>query len=109
MERSYLGEFEELVLLAAAVLEGNAYGLTIVSELTQRTNRNISLSGVHVALYRLEDKGLLKSELGGATASRGGRRKRFFLITSPGRQVLDSIRQVRNELYDAIPGTSLAS
>jgi PadR family transcriptional regulator PadR len=109
MERSYLGEFEELVLLAAAVLEGNAYGLNIVSELKDRTSRSISLSGVHVALYRLEEKGLLSSELGGATASRGGRRKRMFRITASGRQILDNIRQVRNELYNAIPGVTLAS
>ncbi|WAC14886.1 PadR family transcriptional regulator [Dyadobacter pollutisoli] len=108
MERSYLGEFEELVLLATAVLEDGAYGLTIVSELKQRTNRSISLSGVHVALYRLEEKGLLSSELGGATASRGGRRKRMFRVTASGQQTLDNIRQVRNELYDAIPGISLS-
>ena len=107
MGRSYLGEFEELVLLTVAVLE-NAYGLTIVSELNERTSRTISLSGVHIALYRLEEKGLLISELGGATASRGGRRKRIFSITAAGRQALADINQIRNELFNAIPSlTSL--
>lgn len=106
MGRSYLGEFEELVLLTVAVLE-NAYGLTIVAELKERTDRTISLSGVHIALYRLEEKGLLRSELGGATASRGGRRKRLFAITASGRQTLKDINEVRNELYNSIPDTDV--
>lgn len=106
MGRSYLGEFEELVLLTVAVLEGQAYGVTIAAELKQRTSRSISLSGVHIALYRLEEKGFVRSELGGATAARGGRRKRLFVITSAGKQTLTYIRTVRNELWNAIPKPS---
>jgi PadR family transcriptional regulator, regulatory protein PadR len=108
MGRAYLGEFEELVLLTVAVLEGDAYGVTIAAELKQRTNRIANLSGVHVALYRLEEKGFVRSELGGATASRGGRRKRLFTITAAGKQTLDEIRQVRNELWSSIPNPSLS-
>lgn len=107
MSRTYLGEFEELVLLTVAILNGSAYGLTIAEELKQRTNRSINLSGVHVALYRLEDKGFVKSELGGATAARGGRRKRLFLITAYGKRTLDEMRQVRNNLWEAIPNLAL--
>ncbi|MFD2573029.1 PadR family transcriptional regulator [Spirosoma soli] len=106
MGRSYLGEFEELVLLAVAVLEGQAYGVTIATELKQRTSRTISLSGVHIALYRLEEKGFVRSELGGATAARGGRRKRLFTITAAGKQTLGEMREVRNELWNAIPKPS---
>jgi len=106
MARSYLGEFEELVLLTVAVLEGQAYGVTIGAELKRRTSRTISLSGVHIALYRLEEKGFVRSELGGATAARGGRRKRLFVITSAGKQTLADMRQVRNELWNAIPNPS---
>ncbi|MFN8348360.1 MAG: helix-turn-helix transcriptional regulator [Spirosomataceae bacterium] len=109
MGRSYLGEFEELVLLSVAVLEGTAYGVTIAAELKQRTNnRLISLSGVHIALYRLEEKGFVVSELGGATSERGGRRKRFFRITALGKRTLAEMRQIRNELWDAIPNPSLS-
>ncbi len=57
MGRPYLGEFEELVLLTVAVLEGGAYGVSIASELRDRTTRSFSLSSVHIALYRLEEKG----------------------------------------------------
>jgi predicted transcriptional regulator len=78
MSRTYLGEFEELVLLAVALLEQQptgAYGVTIADELQQRTYRTTSVTGVHVVLYRLEEKGLVSSVLGGATLARGGRRK----------------------------------
>ncbi|AKD56458.1 PadR family transcriptional regulator [Spirosoma radiotolerans] len=107
MNRAYLGEFEELVLLTVAVLEGQAYGVTVAGELKQRTSRIISLSGVHIALYRLEEKGFLLSELGGATNERGGRRKRFFTVTAAGKQTLREMRDVRNQLWDSIPTTSL--
>ncbi|CCH52417.1 transcriptional regulator, PadR-like family [Fibrisoma limi BUZ 3] len=106
MGRPYLGEFEELVLLTVAILEGQAYGVTIAAELKQRTSRTISLSGVHIALYRLEEKGFVRSELGGATAARGGRRKRLFTITAAGKQTLSDMREVRNELWNAIPNPS---
>jgi PadR family transcriptional regulator, regulatory protein PadR len=106
MGRAYLGEFEELVLLTVAVLDGGAYGVTIAAELKRRTDRTISLSGVHIALYRLEEKGFVCSEIGGATAARGGRRKRFFAVTAAGKQTLNDLRQVRNELWDSIPNPS---
>ena len=108
MGRAYLGEFEELVLLTVAVLEGEAYGVTVAAELKQRTERTISLSGVHIALYRLEEKGFVSSELGGATAARGGRRKRLFTITALGKRTLGEMRAVRNELWNAIPNPSLS-
>ncbi|MGA0555699.1 PadR family transcriptional regulator [Larkinella sp. VNQ87] len=106
MGRAYLGEFEELVLLTVAVLAGGAYGVPIATELKQRTQRTISLSAVHIALYRLEAKGFVTSSLGGATAARGGRRKRLFTITAVGKQTLDDMRQVRNELWESIPNPS---
>jgi DNA-binding PadR family transcriptional regulator len=108
MGRPYLGEFEELVLLTVAVLDGGAYGVTIAAELKKRTDRTISLSGVHIALYRLEEKGFVKSELGGATTERGGRRKRLFSITAMGKRTVDEMRQVRNELWSAIPKLSFS-
>lgn len=102
MGRSYLGEFEELVLLAVTVLNTGAYGVSIAEELRQRANRTISLSAVHIALYRLEEKGYVTSEMGGATSSRGGRRKRLFSVTTAGREMLAEIQQVRNQFWNAI-------
>ncbi len=108
MGRPYLGEFEELVLLTVAVLAGQAYGVRIASELRQRTTRSISLSSVHIALYRLEEKGFVQSRLAGATHARGGRRKRLFNITAAGQNTLAEIRQLRDELWNAMPKPALS-
>ena len=103
MNRGYLGEFEELVLLTVAVMNGEAYGAAIVQEIKQRTPRAVQLSAVHVALYRLEEKGLVASRMGGATTERGGRRKRLFATTPAGYRILTELRQVREELWQLIP------
>lgn len=105
MGRSYLGEFEELVLLAVMVVNNGAYGVAVAEELRERANRTISLSAVHIALYRLEEKGYVTSEMGGATLSRGGRRKRLFTVTAAGRQILAEIQEVRSQFWNAITST----
>lgn len=103
MGHLYLGEFEELMLTMVGVLKEEAYGNAIVAEAKSQLDRKINLSAVHVTLYRLEDKGLLKSFMGGATNERGGRRKRYFEITSAGIKVLQSIQEQRLKLWKLIP------
>lgn len=103
MGRSYLGEFEELVLLTVASMPEEAYGAAITQGIQQKTGRMVVLSGVHVALYRLEEKGLVTSFVGGATQERGGRRKRLFKITATGVNILSEMRQTREELWQLIP------
>lgn len=107
MRRTYLGEFEEIVLLTVAVLGEGAYGVAITDELDRQTGRSVSLSAVHAALHRLEEKGMLKSRLGEATAERGGRRKRLFAVTVLGTRTLADIRAVRNRLWDSIAPQTL--
>jgi PadR family transcriptional regulator, regulatory protein PadR len=103
MGRNYLGEFEELVLLSVAVDSGQAYAAAMTQELKTQTGRTVQLSAVHIALYRLEEKGLVTSIVGGATAVRGGRRKRLFAITALDRQTLADIRAVREQFWQLIP------
>ena len=74
MYRIHLGEFEELILLVVAVLDGNAYGVGVMEELEAQAGRSVNISAVHAALRRLEEKGFGKSEWSEATAERGGRR-----------------------------------
>ena len=101
----HLGEFEEIVLLSVAVHHEDAYGLSITNAIKQDLNRSVTLSSVHTALYRMEEKGLVKSSVGGATSERGGRSKRIFKITSTGMEALQNARQSRNSLWDRIPQT----
>lgn len=103
MQKITLGEFEELVLLTVAVMNSEAYGAAITTDIAERTKRPVQVSAVHMALYRLEEKKLLKSRLGGATAERGGRRKRLFTITPLGIKVLEDIRAIREQLWRLIP------
>ena len=103
MRRVHLGEFEELVLLMVAVLQNEAYGVAIRNEINDNIGRKAHISAVHTALNRLELKGYISSEMGEATATRGGRRKRVFTITSDGKQVLQFARVQRETIWDRVP------
>lgn len=107
MRRTYLGEFEEIVLLMVAILDGEAYGVTVSQEIEQYTGRQVTFGTVHNTLIRLEEKGFAVSRLGGATAERGGRRKRLFSITAPGSRALQDIQQLRSQLWQLVPPHAL--
>lgn len=103
MNKEFLGEFEELVLTMVGILKEEAYGNAIVNEIRGRIGREVNLSAVHVTLYRLEDKGFVKSSMGGATSSRGGRRKRIFTVTNAGLAMLRSMKEIRTGLWKLLP------
>jgi len=103
MSQKSIGEFEEIVLLIVAILDGNAYSVSIIEGIEDRLNRKASLGAVQTVLKRLEAKGLLKSDFGDATRARGGKRKRLYEITSSGQQLLAHTRNQRNSLWEAIP------
>ncbi len=103
MKGTHLGEFEELVLLGTAVLDGNAYTVTIVEEIHANTGRMLTLSSVHTVLTRLEKKGFVHSYMGGTLKERGGRRRRLYKITSAGYQTLNNTRDVRNRMWEVMP------
>lgn len=107
MKGTNLGEFEELVLLTIAALLSDAYSVAICDELTRHTKRPAKLGVVHAVLNRLEDKGLVKSKLGEATKVRGGKRKRFYSLTIPGKAALVRARESRESLWKRIPEFSL--
>ena len=103
MAKEYLGEFEELILTMVAALQDEAYGAAICEEIETKFKREVNLSAVHVTLYRLEDKGYIKSKMGGGTNERGGRRKRIFSITSAGMAILRAMKETRLELWNMVP------
>jgi PadR family transcriptional regulator, regulatory protein PadR len=105
--RIYLGELEELILLMVALLNKEAYGVSIAEELRKQTGREISISAVHAVLHRLEEKGFVKSKMGGASQERGGRRKRLFSITAYGKSALEEMRDIRSTIWELITKMSL--
>ncbi len=103
MRKEFLNDFEELILTLVAALRENAYGAAITIEIEQWLGRKATLSAVHVILYRLEDKGYIKSMVGGATKERGGRRKRIYSITNAGLAVLRTMKETRTEIWKLVP------
>ena len=81
-----LGEFEYLLLAAAARLGEDAYGATIREEVEDATGRRCSIGALYTTLDRLEAKGLLKTWMGDTTPQRGGRAKRMVRVTAKGIQ-----------------------
>ena len=106
--RIYLGELEELILLMVALHNREAYGVSITEELKKHADRDLSISAVHAVLHRLEEKGFVKSKMGGASEERGGRRKRLFSITAYGRNALEELRDTRNTIWSLISKISPA-
>ena len=84
----YLGEFEQIVLLALLQLGEDAYGMRVRQEIEERTRRDVSIGAVYATLDRMESKGWIKSSLGKPSAERGGRAKRTFVLTAAGRKSL---------------------
>ena len=109
MAKEYLGEFEEMILTMVAALQDDAYGAAISDEIASRFKREVNLSAVHVTLYRLEDKGYVKSRMGGGTSERGGRRKRIFSVTSAGLAMLRAMKETRLELWKMVPQLKMGS
>jgi PadR family transcriptional regulator, regulatory protein PadR len=107
MAKEFLGDFEELILTIVAADQENAYGAAITIEIERWLERKVTLSAVHVTLYRLEDKGYIKSKVGGATSERGGRRKRIYSITNAGVSILRTMKATRVELWKMVPQLKL--
>lgn len=105
--KGFIGEFEELVLLTIAALGEESYGVSVKEDIEQRANRTISIGALHSTITRLEEKGFISSRLGGATKARGGRKKRYFSLTTAGKQGLAKMRNLREELWHS-PNAQIA-
>lgn len=103
MSQYHLGEFEEIVLLTVAILNGEAYGVSIIEEIESRVDRSVSLGSIQTVLKRLEEKELVQSAFGEATKVRGGKRKRYYTITAEGQRTLRQTKEQRVSLWNAIP------
>ncbi|ELR70263.1 Transcriptional regulator, PadR family [Fulvivirga imtechensis AK7] len=103
MSKHHLGEFEEIVMLTVAILADEAYGISIIEEMENRLDRKVSIGALQTVLRRLEKKGYLSSRFGEATKVRGGKRKRYFMLTAYGKKVLTEVKEQRLSLWNAIP------
>jgi len=101
VSRDALGDLEHQVLLATLRLKGEAYSVSVVLELEGRTHRSPAQSAVFIALRRLEEKGLLRSNLM-KKEEESGRARRYFQITPAGMERLREMRESLLGLWDGI-------
>jgi DNA-binding PadR family transcriptional regulator len=100
----YLGEFEQLVLLALVRLGDEAYGVTIRRTLLERAGRRASFGAIYSTLRRLEDKGLVRSAYGDPEPVRGGRAKKYVALTARGRAALRHAHAALVRMAEGVPG-----
>jgi PadR family transcriptional regulator PadR len=98
----YLGEFEQLVLLALVRLGKEGYGMTVRRELESTSGRSVSIGSVYSTLDRLETKGFLSSEHGDPEPVRGGRARRTFHIELEGMTALARSRDLLSKMWDGV-------
>jgi PadR family transcriptional regulator, regulatory protein PadR len=100
----YLGEFEQVVLLAILRLGENSYGVPIRREIESRTGRNLTVGALYSTLERLEDKGYVTSSYGAPTPERGGRARRYFKVKALGLRVLGETRDELASMWEGLEG-----
>jgi PadR family transcriptional regulator, regulatory protein PadR len=101
--RGFLGGFELLVLLALIRLGDEAYGVPISEAIEKSSGRQVALGSVYITLERLQNKGLVSSELGESTAVRGGRAKTYFRITAKGLREVRRAQRTLIALWQDVP------
>ena len=98
----FLGEFEQMLLLAVVRMKDAAYGMAIRDEIEERTGREISIGSVYSALDRMERRDLIGSHLGEPSPERGGRAKRFYRLHPPGVTALQESRVALASLWHEV-------
>jgi len=98
-KRGYLGDLEEIVLLALARCEPDAYGMRIRQEIEDQTGRGVAIGAVYAVLERLEDKGLIRPATAPDGPGRDPRARRFFAITAAGTTAVQESAALRDRLW----------
>ncbi|GMR13897.1 MAG: hypothetical protein BMS9Abin29_2123 [Gemmatimonadota bacterium] len=97
--QGFLGEFEQMVLLAVLQLDDTAHGPSISRELEGKAGRRVSRGALYSSLDRLEGKGFLRWKVEAATSDRGGHPRRCFQVTEAGLEALRTSRQALTNLW----------
>jgi DNA-binding PadR family transcriptional regulator len=101
MARSaFLGEFEQVTLLAVARLREDAYGVAIRQEIEKQAHRSVAIGSVYATLDRMERRGFISSTMGKPTPERGGRAKRFYRLSPAGLKALRDARATLDRFWE---------
>jgi DNA-binding PadR family transcriptional regulator len=102
MRDHYLGEFEQIVLLAVVRLGDDAYGVPIRREIEKRGGRNVTVGALYSTLDRLEAKGYVSSWFADPTAERGGRSRRYFRVEPAGAEALARAKEMLQRMWKGV-------
>ena len=94
---------EEQIMLSILKLKENAYCVTIREGVSDITGKDWSFGAIYVPLHRLEKKGMVESFFGDPTPERGGRRKRFYKLTTEGLKALAEVRKIQESMWKGVP------
>jgi len=103
-----LGGFENLLLLVILRLGDRAYGVAIRRELLDQAEKDIAIGAIYTGLDRLQQKGFVESWSGEPTPERGGRAKKFYRVTAPGKQALNEMQRAVQRLSVGLEGSLTA-
>src|SRR5215207_11067457 len=98
----YLGEFEQVVLLAILRLGEDAYAIPVREEIGLRTGRDVARGALYTALERLEAKGCLRSRMSEPLPERGGRSRRYYTVSQSGLAALRTAREGLLALWSGV-------
>jgi len=98
-----LSRTEELLLNCILRLKKNSYAFLIREKLKEITGKTWAFGAIFISLDRLEKKGYVESFLGDETPERGGRRKRFYKVTSYGLKTIAEIRKIDHAMWKDLP------
>jgi PadR family transcriptional regulator PadR len=99
MTEIYLGELEQIVLLAMLRLGDEAYAVPVLAQIEAQTGRKLARGALYTALDRLETKGCLRSRVGEPLPERGGRARRYFTVTPAAVRALKASRLTLMRLW----------
>jgi PadR family transcriptional regulator, regulatory protein PadR len=102
MGRTFLGEFEQRVLLAILRCDGHAYPIEIRKEITRASGVEPSRGAFYTTLDRLEAKKLLRWTSERGDAGRDGLPQRRFAVTAEGVKALRASRKTLLELWTGL-------
>jgi len=95
----YLGEFEQIVLLAVARLGNEAYGMRIRAEIEARAGRKATIGAVYATLERLVAKGHVRQADEPGGEERSGLARRFYTVTPAGERSLEDARDLQARMW----------
>jgi len=99
----FVTRMEEILLLSVWRLQKKAYGLAIRKQVSEMLDKEMSVGAIYIPLERLVKRGYLKTWESEPTEVRGGRRKRFYKLTSEGVAVLNQVRQLQEKVWADLP------